>query len=611
MNLIYLWLVLILNTTEINVVFGTDWINSVAQEIIKLNPYQSVIITSEIKSRCMNDKIREIFQIIPTTTVSLEEIIAATKNTSLARPVFTKSGETVIFFIFHEIKRSDNSTYIVDLRYFFHAISQLSPTIRRPKCLIIILSEKMIFYKKLQEILYYSWTMKFLDVTILTYIENSEIGGIGPIKHHYNPFIEDYYNGTWDFKSTLFPNKLLNMNGYPIKMCMYHFPPYVNITARNHDGSVKHVDGINYIYTTLLSRFLNFSMIHVVELNFETAAEFIEASKKLLDNDTINMMPIPMFSSIFNYRQHFEASIHIHYIKFVAFVPILPRMRVVLPDSLLGNFLTCSLFLITVGIIARLLKFKKQYWNIVNVVGVLLGQSITHQPPKLFERIIFICIVLLSMTYFNEVFSELMNVKIINDYQNFDTLEDMSNSGLKIFIEPYALSRIFPPDDESRQAIQSQLVNFSNITDCIQKLRESRNYICFAPQPRAKLMLEDYDRSDYKPVMKIAKVEIPFDWQAYTYEKASPYVKRFDDVLYRIIQSGISKSPYGQLKGWQSNNSKANDDNMQDDINTQLEQDNITIRQLAIILIMGYATSFIAFGIEFLFKTWQDKQISE
>lgn len=332
-------------------------------------------------------------------------------------------------------------------------------------------------------------------------------------------------------------------------MPVYDYPPYIEIT-RDHENSTKEINGINYMYIVLLSNFFNFSIEHLMELSAENASAFIVESKKLIADGTVPMFPIPMFPSVFNYPRSCDASIYFYDARFVAFVPVLMKTRIILPTSLVTSLLMGTLIVISIITIAHLLHFEKRYWNFADTIRLVLGQTIPCQPQKIIERLFFIFIALLSMTCFNDIFSELMNVKIITDSWSFDTLKEIANSNLSIYIEQYALEGdVFAPYDEFRQRITSRLVNFTSVYECILELRRNHNCICFDTEPHGEFLMNFYNKYDFTPVMKIANLKISFDRQAYVYEKASPYVRRFNHVLLRIIQSGVSENwPYPSIR---------------------------------------------------------------
>lgn len=178
-----------------NMVLGTTWINSVSQEIIRLNPHQVTMVTNDPKTVDAKENAREITRVIPTVLLNLIQMRIAAETTSVTQHTFVKSSKTAFYLIFYDADINSEEISLENLQHFFYYLSKLSPRIMRPKCLIIIFSKNLIFEKSLEAALYYAWTMKFLDVTILTVIKEHGLGEIQPIIYYYNPFFKEFYSG--------------------------------------------------------------------------------------------------------------------------------------------------------------------------------------------------------------------------------------------------------------------------------------------------------------------------------------------------------------------------------------------------------------------------------
>lgn len=100
--------------------------------------------------------------------------------------------------------------------------------------------------------------------------------------------------------------------------------------------------------------------------------------------------------------------------------------------------------------------------------------------------------------------------------------------------------------------------------------------------------------------MKISKLKLRFDFQAFAYEKASPYTDKFDEILQKTTESGILKiyRLKQSIRIFSENNS--------------LENEDILSKQLAGITIVGCITATVAFLWElrrYLKKQQQCRQI--
>ncbi|XP_043483405.1 uncharacterized protein LOC122511902 [Leptopilina heterotoma] len=129
-------------------------------------------------------------------------------------------------FILVEFPNKNNTQWTEEIMAF---VKQLSTVRIRPKCLIVryLDSNQTSNYDKF---LLKMWRDLFLDVTILDVIR-----GRATI-HRLNPFLNFYKAKSFSKKTPLFPNKLENLNGYPLKVGIMYRPPYV-LLKRN---STKH-----------------------------------------------------------------------------------------------------------------------------------------------------------------------------------------------------------------------------------------------------------------------------------------------------------------------------------------------------------------------------------
>lgn len=285
-----------------------------------------------------------------------------------------------------------NDDHLKQLRYFFHYFAKLSPKLRRPKCLVVIRSENYVPVDSLKAILYYAWTKKFLDVTILNAVKKNELEEVEFIEYHYNPFINidgRYTTEPWNLMSnSLFPDKLYGMHGYGLKMAVLHRPPYISI-IRNKNASIEKVAGLNYKYTTLLSQVLNFSIEFVDESGTNNFMAFLKRHEKLLECDEVNMSTIPMFAQFL--LKHFEACFIFQQRRFVALVPIFQsNHNLILPNSLLSNVTIGCIFLLLTMATVYVLKFEKKYWEGTNIMRLLLGLTAPREPRKWIKRFFFL-----------------------------------------------------------------------------------------------------------------------------------------------------------------------------------------------------------------------------
>ena len=139
----------------------------------------------------------------------------------------------------------------------------------KPKCLIIINNMKE--NVQLLEFLHVAWIHKFLDITVIEFLQNSleekngvfkNITAVNAIVHSYNPFIKIYYKIEFSKVKQLFNDKLTNMNGYPL-YTGFKRGSYWLLVQDNYKGDsiLNMITGVDKLVSQILSKIMNFSII--------------------------------------------------------------------------------------------------------------------------------------------------------------------------------------------------------------------------------------------------------------------------------------------------------------------------------------------------------------
>ena len=82
---------------------------------------------------------------------------------------------------------------------------------QRAKCLIVHFDngKQLINFGNIMR---YGWSLKILDLTIINI--NVKEKCHNPVVHYYNPFFNKTHNNMFDASTDIFPDKLLDVNGY-------------------------------------------------------------------------------------------------------------------------------------------------------------------------------------------------------------------------------------------------------------------------------------------------------------------------------------------------------------------------------------------------------------
>ncbi|OXU24937.1 hypothetical protein TSAR_000669, partial [Trichomalopsis sarcophagae] len=193
---------------------------------------------------CIN-VLEKILHRFPTIIVDLAEIEYSGDNRTLNILAHKNPRESKVLYII--VKNEDNENISVIhqvLRDTFQKIVHMAPRPQRPKCLVLIFGSNKGSEKSAENILKFAWENKFLDVTML---KIDELGNKKKIV--YNPFKDLIDNAYLNDEDCLFPQKLNDMNNYPLKISMYDDPPFSSFYVNKKNEVIADGMFIGYIKT--------------------------------------------------------------------------------------------------------------------------------------------------------------------------------------------------------------------------------------------------------------------------------------------------------------------------------------------------------------------------
>lgn len=372
---------------------------------------------SGVKDRQQNHYVQSIINQIPILMVDLIEMERTGDNRSLEMPVFQNPRASTGYVILQDEEFSLLKVY--DTLYRFVAIS---PTPTRPKCLLMLFSnDKDWSENQLKQVLRYAWSLKFLDFSILKFMNTNHV-----MHFYYNPFMDVYYKDYLDTMVDIFPDKLNNMNKFPLKMLLYRTHSLLVHTDDN--GEIILVNGSSNTFLKTLSKKLNF-MLHFVPLDHNSSFEYCLST---LENNTMNMLPTYFMVNAHLYGKEIVMGNFIGVSKLVFLVPIMVNFKVHFSLNVIFNIICFLLVLLIFIIVINLPALRSEKVRILNIFQIFLGIS-TLQPPGLKARVIFATMAILSVVYSGEFFSNLNEIKFTKHELQFDTFEDFLNSKLTIY----------------------------------------------------------------------------------------------------------------------------------------------------------------------------------
>lgn len=502
----------------------------------------------------------------PSVIIDLNELET---NRLLNASFFRNSRKSTIFLV------------LVDQTVSFYDIIQMIDSINKlvnrsfsvqpkPKCLLIFY-ESYLSENEVTKILQYAWTIKFLDFSVLKIIYDDKY-----LIMNYNPFNQIFDLRILRCAKEIFPDKLKNAENYPLLIPVFDSKPYFFVKTKN--GNITSVHGTGYAWIRTVIKKLNFSENFVFESN-ATGNLFPKALVKL-EKSKVNLFPMYNFVSLVLYGRNFLIGngVTVSYLATVG--PILKTSRVYFSFVLTLYLLSFPVIIFIFVKTVQVFKFPTQTWGTLSIYKIFIGMSIADPPRKLVQRFIFLIIAFLSIIYSNIFFSELDNMKVIFDEKNFDSMDEVLNSGMKTY------SRFFSNQHDSTevQNFFSKVHKIDDVKDCISELIKTKSVFCMMAYEKAKSYVENDLDMDRMPIMKIIKLSFYHQFSAFAYEKASPYADKFDKLIQYIAESGIFVNQKNEIATRLHNSEKFSN-----------ASEDILIKQLIVILFSGYLIATISF----------------
>lgn len=351
--------------------------------------------------------------------------------------------------------------------------------------------------------------------------------------HHYDPYRDKYKFQKYKKGLSIFPNKLNNLHGAKVEAVTL-YPPLLkfdeHLTNSNHlNESSPQARIIKFI-----SNLMNFTVTEKFKPNWNLL------SQKDLDsifrhNDVIaNELPMSaMYQSFFScYALHSRRRYY----------------RILVPAQIFGNsqselkipfsmgFISSSL-LFLVWLILKLFKFDKKISQLLNYIGLLLGNSIDVNLVRLSDRIILISLLMGFWLFSSALHSILTEVKIIAKPKRMLNLE-------KLNLTVYFSSDFLPLITEKRS--NDTIINMfkrtrfiQNDGDCVNFLLDNVPVACLVHENKAiSAVTSEFDENRY-PRLKILN-DFKIDVQtAMHFGENSPYVFEFEKHMKQLEQMGL------------------------------------------------------------------------
>lgn len=572
---------------------ASDWqeilFNKMYQDI---KPYQITVFTNDTFVKNYSD-IHVFLGGIPKLTIDLFTAHNNANQSLLNLSVLKYPRNSNLFII---LEHDDNDFVFEKMRSILNYFVQLSPVPTKPKCLLLLFSDNILFQNYSGKILQYAWNLKFLDFTILKIQENNNSSMFS-----YNPFSNIYDQKVLEWDTVIFPDKLYNMHQYPFKTPLIHFPPSVNVVHNTKERKTRDVTGSQYPFFDIFSKTVNCRLDFLLGdprvTSLKVDKDFAMILKYLENNDINGFMIGSTIRNLFPNRSITMG--RIYHENQVLVVPIIKILRVNIPENMLIIDVTLfSLILIIFYVVTYILKFPRTGWEAIYIFQNLIGMATPRKPRDSVERIIHCLIAFLSIQYTTDIFTEFTELKIVQGEVPFDTFDEIVKYNLTLQLNSAYVPVMQIYDDKAIQTLMSRAEIVNSFDDCVAGIMKTKKTVTMGPFMLMNYLIKKYRNADGSPSMKVLTTPLYTGFRAFVFERASPYVEKFDSIYQRIIESGIPKShhPLWAYDRYQ---------NSEDSVGKTEETKDMTLTGLLVILSVGFCNSIVAFLVEWAFNAWQ------
>ncbi|KAL7308005.1 hypothetical protein TKK_0000093 [Trichogramma kaykai] len=402
-----------------------------------------------------NNRLSEVDDL--TSLISKKNISSTLSNVSLVSHFYLDNQSSINITL---VKNKNNYN---DYKSYIDIYDKLYPNKRRPRTLVILTDQDYDSDGSIKNLLQYGWTKKFLDVSLVEERHHC-------ILQEYNPFIDTLSSHDLaDLCSKLFPDKLINANGYKISVGVVTQDQLITI-LRNGSGQAIDLKNPLYDEIKIIMNFLNFSINSIVEVSTpgDYVTAFKQMVKKLQSNELSNMgVPrgyaeiYPNITHIFTEKDCFSIN---------ALVPLQTFVHVHLPFHIIIYLLTVILLVSFVTWISRLMRLFANKLSFVKVLGAFFGIPVIIRPSQASEVMILTSIFLLSIIYPTNFYSSFVKEKLQESPITFNSYQEIHESGLPIFIYVGHVKFLIEVDDPYAKKILQKSTSFKLSDECVKLL---------------------------------------------------------------------------------------------------------------------------------------------
>ncbi|OXU27725.1 hypothetical protein TSAR_015389 [Trichomalopsis sarcophagae] len=462
----------------------------------------------------------------------------------------------ITYIVLYQVENSTEELMLKERYTTKRFIDQVAKTfifpheIDRLKCLLVIF-DKENNSKVIKEQVIHAWEdVQMLDISVINIIINNGNFSLEYTLHYFMPF-ENYHIQTIIRPDTIiFPNKLVDANGYPFKI---KIAEYMKLDDNGMPKNTRIDEQIAVSFINMALKKLNLTSKFTEDpISVSTPAFTVALTltnmlwrrndllkfDKMIDRDQL-FLERKRSSDRYTERLTRLHCFHEHR-KIVAVVSVRTDLNLQYPYTLFVYSGIIFTIVCVIACVRKLFSNNDRFWRSFNIFELLTGVSIEVQPRQLIDKIFFMCFALISMVYVADFYSDVLGIKYIRQIVKFDTFKQLYDYNFDIYINSsYKIkAKFFDPTrsyytDVYAQKILAESEPVSKIGRCLKKLRKNHRVMCISSAT------EFYDELDED--MEIAKPVFYYEYSFYTMMTLSPYHRELQRIVDRIFETGIGE----------------------------------------------------------------------
>lgn len=569
----------------------SNWINHLVKYIendLKISRLLMIIDVNDDGSNVILDNINQEIQFVPHNIIDIKNATFEYATQMSQKTNFQDLRSTTLILVILSLGNETKNSKASDAEKF---LIPLHANESRSKCLMIVSGKKdKPSYKKF---FHQMWLNDFLDITVIAISQKeknslesnrAEIGWI----HQYNPFTNDYIIESYiNEKQQIFANKLLNMNGFKMRIGTFNWPPFV-LVKRNSTGYPTETSGPKVKIVHVLREKMNFTTIEAPSKEewFGTLREVDGKNIKGLLNQLFNR-EIRFITNWISYmtKSMFCNSKVADFDRFCVLLPLLGNAHWNVQHQLSWVYFI-FLLLILKGI-TLVMKFDSQLWSFDYILEAMLGFTVPREPRNTIERILFLSILISFTIFSSSIFAILTDTKItIDEVKVIDTLEKLNESSFTPMMRQSYASFLLLDKEVIIQDMLKKTLIINDDEECVRILVKHKNVSCFMRETRAMMFIHKYGNTDMNSHMTILDERIHLLPLSMIFEPASPFLNEFNNILTDLLESGI-------MSHWLEPflyHERKTDNSLNSDVKSSS-----LLAYMLYILLLGYLTSFLFF----------------